>query len=86
MLGFLLGAIAGALAATYWRPDLKRLRDDKMPDLRHRAADKVEGVERAIVDTVGRVSTRARSVLRSERPAVRGQDATSAPGEDTRLG
>jgi hypothetical protein len=87
MLGFLFGAVAGALAATYWRSDLKKLRDDRMPDLRQRAADKVEGAERAIVDTVGKLSTRASSVLRSGRSATPGRDTTtSGPGEGTRIG
>ena len=86
MLSFLFGAVAGALAATYWRADLKKLRDDRMPDLRQRAADRVEGVERAIVHTVGRLSTRASSALRYGRPTSRGGEAGSSPGEDTRLG
>jgi hypothetical protein len=85
MLSFLFGAVAGALAATYWRADLKKLRDDRMPDLRRRAADKVENVERHIVDTVGRVSKRASSKLRSDRGPGPGE-AESAPGIDTRLG
>jgi hypothetical protein len=86
MLSFLFGAVAGALAATYWRTDLKKFRDDRVPDLRQRAADKVEGAERAIVDTVGRLSTRASSVLRSGRPASGDRDTTSGPGEGARLG
>jgi hypothetical protein len=86
MLSFLFGAVAGALAATYWRPDLKKFRDDRMPNLRQRAADKVDGAERAIVDTVGRLSKRASSTLRSGRPAAHPRDVESVPGEDTRLG
>jgi hypothetical protein len=86
MLSFLFGAVAGALAATYWRADLKKFRDDRMPDLRQRAADRVEGAERAIVDTVGRLSKRASSTLRSGRQVSHPGDTTSAPGKDTRLG
>jgi hypothetical protein len=86
MLSFLFGAVAGALAATYWWADLKRFRDDRMPDLRQRAADKVEGAERAIVDTVGRLSKRASSTLRSGRQGPYPGETTAAPGEDTRLG
>lgn len=86
MLSFLFGAVAGALAATYWRADLKKLRDARMPDLRQRAADKVEGAERAIVDTVGRLSKRASSTLRSERRGSHPGETSAAPGEDTRLG
>ena len=86
MLSFLFGAVAGALAATYWRADLKKLRDGRMPDLRQRAADKVDDAERAIVDTVGRLSNRARSTLRSGRRDSHAGEPGSGPGEDTRLG
>jgi hypothetical protein len=86
MLSFLFGAVAGALAATYWRADLKRFRDDRMPDLRQRAADRVETAERVIVDTVGRLSRRASSTLRSGRQAPPPRDTSSAPSGDTRLG
>lgn len=86
MFSFLFGAVAGALAATYWRADLKKFRDDRMPDIRQRAADKVEDAERAIVDTVGRLSKRASSTLRSGRQASHPGETSSAPGEDTRLG
>jgi hypothetical protein len=86
MFSFLFGAVAGALAATYWRSDLNRLRSDRMPEWRQRAADRVEDLERAAVGSIGKLSGRARSALRSERSAARGGDATSAPGEGPRLG
>jgi hypothetical protein len=84
MFGFLFGAIAGALAATYWHSDIKKVRDTRMPELRQRAADTVEGAERAIVDTVTKLSSRATSTLRSGRTASRDRDTRS--GEGTHLG
>jgi hypothetical protein len=86
MLGFLFGAIAGALAATYWQSDIKKVRDTRMPELRQRAADTVEGAERAIVDTVTKLSTRATSRLRAGRPASRDRDTRPSRGEETHLG
>ena len=69
MLSFLLGAVAGVAAATYWRRELNRVTTQRMPDLRNRLADGVDDAERAIVDAVGRLSRRARTLLRTERPA-----------------
>jgi hypothetical protein len=85
MLGFLFGAIAGALAATYWHSDIKKVRDSRMPDLRQRAADTVEGAERRIVDTVTKLSTRATSTLRSGHAASRDRDTRASRGEETHL-
>jgi hypothetical protein len=85
MLGFLFGAIAGALAATYWHSDIKKVRDSRMPELRQRAADTVEGAERKIVDTVTKLSTRATSTLRTGRTASRDRDTRASRGEETHL-
>jgi len=66
MLSFLLGAVTGAVAATYWHPELNRMRTERMPELRNRLADNVEALERAIVEGVGNLSTRARDLLRGQ--------------------
>lgn len=86
MLGFLFGAIAGALAATYWHSDIKKVRDSRMPELRQRAADTVENAERAIVDRVTKLSTRATSTLRSGGAPLRDRDTPSSRGEETHRG
>src|SRR5438045_3140574 len=84
MLSFLVGAVAGAFAATYWHPQLNRIRTDGMPDLRNRLADNVQAVEQAIVDTVANLSRRAREVLRTEAAGPRyGQRQTPEPGRIT---
>ncbi len=81
MLSFLVGAVIGAAAVAYWRPDLRKLRDEHMPKLRNQAADKLEVFERATVDRIGKVSTRMRSSLR--RPSTpRSETATSPPRHD----
>lgn len=66
MLGFVFGAIAGAVAATYWHRELGSFRDQHLPRLRNQTAEKVEAAERAIVGALNKVSTQARSRLRSE--------------------
>jgi hypothetical protein len=63
MLGFLFGVVAGAVAATYWR-NVSKFRKERVPDLRHQAADKLEAAERAMVHTLDAASTKAASLLR----------------------
>jgi len=82
MFGFLLGVATGVVAARYWHQDFGRLRDEHMPRIRDRAAESVDALEKTIVDTVGSVSTRARSFLRSNAAP---EAARSGPGEVTRL-
>ena len=69
MLGFLLGAVAGAVAATYWR-GVSRFGTERVPDLRSQAADKLEAAEHAVVQALDNASTRAVSYLRgAQKPA-----------------
>jgi hypothetical protein len=76
MLSFILGAIAGGVAATYWQADLNRVRTERLSQWRERLADHVETTERTVVKQVGALSTRARDLLRSQ-PA--GDDAGRPP-------
>jgi hypothetical protein len=70
MLGFLLGAVAGAVAVTYWRADVRRFGTERVADLRSQAADKLEAAEHAIVQALDNASTRAVSYLRgAQKPA-----------------
>ena len=66
MLGFVFGALAGAVAATYWHRDLSNFREQHLPRLRSQTAEKLEAAERAIVGAVSKASTEARSRLRPE--------------------
>lgn len=75
MLGFLIGAIAGGLAATYWHRELSSFRDQHLPRLRNQTADKLETAERTIVEGVKKVATQARTRLRRE-------DASAPHDED----
>jgi hypothetical protein len=74
MLGFVFGALAGGIAATYWSGGLSNLREQHMPRLRNQAADKVAVAERAIVGLVENISTQTRARLRCEEAATE-QDA-----------
>jgi hypothetical protein len=66
MLGFVLGAVAGSVAATYWSRQLRNVRQQRMARLRNQAAARVAIAERAIIGLVKRVSARTQSRLRCE--------------------
>jgi len=66
MFTFLLGAVAGGLAAIYWLGGLGSLGERHMPRLRDQAADKVEAAERAVVRIVRNASMKARAGLKPE--------------------
>ena len=55
MLGFLIGAIAGGLAATYWHRELGSFRDQHLPRLRNQTAERLDAAERTIVEGVKKV-------------------------------
>jgi len=71
MLGFIVGAVAGGLAATYWYGEVGNLRNRHIPHLRNQAADKVKAAERAIVRIVESASTKACAGLKGG-PAQQG--------------
>jgi len=72
MLGFLLGAVAGAVAATYWRAEgVTRVGTQGVPTLRSRAADRLEAAEHAIVQALDNASTKAVSYLRGAQEPTR---------------
>ena len=67
MFGFLCGAVAGALAVTYWRRDVDTLGSNRLPKLRHQAADRLEAASRALVRRLDAVSATAVSLLQGTR-------------------
>jgi hypothetical protein len=54
MIQFLLGALAGGLAAWWWRRDIQGYVDEKLPDLRAKAADGLSAIEQKAQDALDR--------------------------------
>jgi hypothetical protein len=79
MLRFIVGALTGAAAVTYWL-DLARMRDERLVGLRHRAASQLEALEDVLVNGLDELSTRISSVLRSWQIAMRGVDGACSTG------
>ncbi len=45
MFGFILGAVAGGLAAWWWRGDIQNYMDKRLPEVRDKAADRLTAIE-----------------------------------------
>lgn len=54
MFGFILGALAGGLAAWWWRSDIQSYVDQKLPNVRAKAADQLSAIEQRAEDALGR--------------------------------
>jgi hypothetical protein len=70
MFGFILGAVAGGLAAWWWRSDIQRYVDEKLPNMRSKAADQLSSLEQRAETALGR----ARHQIERIRP---GDETTS---------
>jgi hypothetical protein len=54
MFGFILGAVAGGLAAWWWRNDIQHYVDEKLPNVRSKAAERLSSLEQRAEDALGR--------------------------------
>ena len=74
MLRFLLGAIVGAMTAYYFRDDLRRYVDTKLPDMRdmrERAATKLEAVGRSAESALDRAKSQIGDSVRAGQQRLR---------------
>ena len=76
MLRFLFGAIAGALAAIYWRDDIKRYMNSKLPEVREAAADKLEAFGRGAENALDRAKSQIGTNLRAGQDRLRSTSRT----------
>jgi len=76
MFGFILGALAGGLAAWWWRGDIQHYVDQKLPNVRTKAAEQLSAIEQRAEDALGR----AKQQIDRIRPA----DDSSRSHESTR--
>ena len=54
MMGFILGAVAGGLAAWWWRGDIQNYVDEKLPKVRQQAADQLGAIEQRAEEALGK--------------------------------
>jgi hypothetical protein len=71
MIGFVLGTLAGGLAAWYWRDQIRIYADRKTRGVRNGAADTLQAVERRAEDVLERTKGQLSSALHAGQDAIR---------------
>lgn len=54
MIQFILGAVAGGLAAWWWRGEIQSYVDERLPNVRRQAADRLSAIEQRAEEALGR--------------------------------
>jgi hypothetical protein len=76
MVQFIFGALAGGVAAWWWRRDIQTYMDEKLPDMRGKAADRLAAIEQRAEEALGR----AKSTIDRMRPGGDQQSRTTTTG------
>ena len=72
MKGFLMGAVAGAVAMYLWRDEIERYLDTGTRDLRTRAADKLKKASELMETASGKIGETLEAGQEAIRPTVTG--------------
>jgi hypothetical protein len=83
MIQFLIGAVVGGVAAWQYRDDIRRYMDQKLPDVRARAADRLQSFEKSADSALDKARTRLGENLRAGQRVIRPASVTSIPRDDT---
>jgi hypothetical protein len=71
MLGFVLGAIGGGIAAYYWRDRIGEYVSTRVPDLRERAADRLGTLGGGASRTLDQARSRIDAAVRTGQERLR---------------
>lgn len=82
MIQFLIGAVVGGVAAWQYRDDIRRYMDQKLPDVRARAADRLQSFEKSADSALDRARTRLGENLRAGQRVIRPASVTSIPRDE----
>lgn len=79
MLGFIFGAIAGGVAAYVWRETIRGYLDQRVPDMRQRAADTLGAVGKGAEEVLDRAKTTLGANVRAGQQRLRSASGASGP-------
>jgi ElaB/YqjD/DUF883 family membrane-anchored ribosome-binding protein len=71
MLGFLFGAIAGGLAAYYWRENIRDYVSNRVPELRDRAAEGLDTLGERASGALDQARSRIDTTVRTSQERLR---------------
>lgn len=78
MLRFLFGAVAGALAALYWRDNIRQYMSEKLPEVREAAADRLEALGRGAESALDRAKSQIGTNVRAGQDRLRSASKTAS--------
>src|SRR5262245_438736 len=81
MFQFILGAVAGAVAAYFYRDRIKGYMTEKTPTVRDRAADKLEAFGKGAEDVLDRAKSRIESSVRAGQERLRSGGGSRPPAD-----
>ena len=79
MFQFILGAIAGGVAAWWWRKDIQNYMEEKLPDMRHKAADRLAAIENRAEEALGRAKSSIEKMRPTQGSGGTTRDISSSP-------
>jgi hypothetical protein len=84
MMGFILGAVAGGLAAWWWRGDIQNYVEQRLPQVRAQAADRLSAIEQRAEEALGKAKDKIERIRPTDESS-RGREMTSSrqPGNYT---
>jgi hypothetical protein len=86
MLGFVLGAVGGGLAAYYWRDTIREYMSSRVPELRERAADRLGVLGDSASQALDQARSRIDAAVRTGQERLRPTGTTAESGPETRSG
>ena len=87
MIQFILGAVAGGLAAWWWRGDIQTYVDQRLPNVRRQAADRLSAIEQRAEEALGRAKDKIQRIRPSdEHSRTREMDEGRQPANYTHGG
>lgn len=84
MIQFILGALAGGVAAWWWRGDIQNYVEQRLPKVRRQAADRLSAIEQRAEEALGRAKDKIERIRPSDEAAhSREMSAGRQPGNYT---
>lgn len=83
MLGFVVGAVAGAIAAYFYRDEISRYVNERFPRVRNTAAERIGSLGEAASSALDRARTQIDSTVRTSQERLRATGTIhDRPGSD----
>ena len=71
MFQFIFGALAGGLAAWWWRNDIQRYVDNTLPSVRAKTADQLSTLEQRASDALNKARNQIDRIRPEDQPRMR---------------